>query len=199
MQNMPRKRTGVPIQRPASSLSVDKSVCYFTLALVRWLTNSRYLTSVERRLRKLETLFAQMLPDVDIENALESTPLSNNVSSVETPFFDKVLDLPTSPPNGNNRAEELSEALPDEADGFDWKEQASDIDDIADGMAALSVEPEGVGYLGMSNTIPSVLMTLTGRRIDFRCGVPSVYSSLDEWVTETPDFPQRWSPLVGRV
>ncbi|KAF4119862.1 hypothetical protein GMORB2_3550 [Geosmithia morbida] len=39
----------------------------------------------------------------------------------------------------------ISETVPDEADGFDWQE---DVNGLADGMAALSVEPKGAGYLG---------------------------------------------------
>ena len=39
----------------------------------------------------------------------------------------------------------ISEAVPKEADGFDWQE---DVNELADGMAALSVEPQGTGYLG---------------------------------------------------
>jgi transcriptional regulatory protein GAL4 len=41
----------------------------------------------------------------------------------------------------------IPEAVPNEPDGFDWQE---DVNDLADGMAALSVEPKGTGYLGMS-------------------------------------------------
>lgn len=39
----------------------------------------------------------------------------------------------------------MTEAMPDESDGFDWQE---DINALADGMASLSVEPRGAGYLG---------------------------------------------------
>lgn len=40
------------------------------------------------------------------------------------------------------------ESLPLEADGFDWSESAISLGEIADGMAALSINPEGAGYLG---------------------------------------------------
>lgn len=42
----------------------------------------------------------------------------------------------------------LPEAVPSNADGFNWQEEAANVDSLTDGMAALSVEPTGVGYLG---------------------------------------------------
>lgn len=41
-----------------------------------------------------------------------------------------------------------SETLPREADGFDWTETAVRLGELSDGMAALSINPEGAGYLG---------------------------------------------------
>ena len=46
-----------------------------------------------------------------------------------------------------DRAEPVSEAVPNEADGYDWQEEAASFD-IADGMAALTIDPTGTGYLG---------------------------------------------------
>lgn len=40
------------------------------------------------------------------------------------------------------------ESLPLDADGFDWAESEVSVDGLSDGMAALSVKPEGTGYLG---------------------------------------------------
>lgn len=42
----------------------------------------------------------------------------------------------------------LPEAVPSNADGFNWQEEDANVDSLTDGMAALSVEPTGVGYLG---------------------------------------------------
>jgi transcriptional regulatory protein GAL4 len=42
----------------------------------------------------------------------------------------------------------LPEAVPSNADGFNWQEEDTNVDSLTDGMAALSVEPTGVGYLG---------------------------------------------------
>ena len=44
----------------------------------------------------------------------------------------------------------FSEALPDKPDGFDWGEETTNLNDLADGMAPLSIEPTGTGYLGGS-------------------------------------------------
>jgi transcriptional regulatory protein GAL4 len=109
--------------------------------------NYRHLTDVEDRLGKLEAVFANLLPNVDIEDALSSSSLP------QLPTQE-----PSTKPFGAAAAKEridsvpedrLSEALPQEADGFDWKEEAADVHGLSDGMAALSVEPSGIGYLGV--------------------------------------------------
>lgn len=106
----------------------------------------RHLTDVENRLQKLENVFALLLPDVDIESVLSSPSLpqlpmqlsESNAPSAATAQrrTDSALE------------DELSEALPQEADGFEWKEEATEAHNMADGKAALSVEPSGIGYLG---------------------------------------------------
>jgi hypothetical protein len=40
------------------------------------------------------------------------------------------------------------ESLPSEANGFDWMEHELTFERLVDGMAALSVNPTGAGYLG---------------------------------------------------
>lgn len=106
---------------------------------------------MERRLHKLESLFAQLHPEVDLEKALSSS--SNTAQALVSPSraqFNKLpsaspaLSTPLSGPDTPG-SESITETVPDEADGFDWSE---DVDDIADGMAALAVEPKGTGYLG---------------------------------------------------
>lgn len=110
------------------------------------------MTSVERRLHKLENLFVQLHPELDLEVALSSSS-SNPPPTLTSPLKGNFNDLPTAAPQFADSLaspetpgkESISETVPDEADGFDWQE---DIDDIADGMAALAVEPKGTGYLG---------------------------------------------------
>jgi transcriptional regulatory protein GAL4 len=118
----------------------------------------RHLTNVENRLQKLEALFARLLPDVDIEDAISSiTPRSPYQIPTGNRFEDALSpDQSSEQPVPVKRAKTIGrspagtpfEALPEEADGFDWKEEATDVSDLADGMAALSVEPSGIGYLG---------------------------------------------------
>ena len=64
----------------------------------------------------------------------------------------------------------IPEAVPNNADGFNWQEEDANLDSLTDGMAALSVEPTGVGYLGTYH--PTCFFGSTyKRRIDFRSGI----------------------------
>ncbi|KAH6653173.1 C6 transcription factor [Truncatella angustata] len=96
----------------------------------------------------METLFAQRLPDVNLEEAIATlhsegpgSPSTIN-QSPRTPDFNAI---PSPSATAHVNASKMSEAVPQEADGFDWQE---DFSELADGMAALSVEPKGTGYLG---------------------------------------------------
>lgn len=95
----------------------------------------------------MERLFHQLLPDVDINQALASR-------GVEVPADASQPDTPVSPPINPSSPDTpvqasgaISDAVPAESDGFDWQE---DVDELTDGMASLSVEPRGAGYLGLS-------------------------------------------------
>jgi transcriptional regulatory protein GAL4 len=52
-----------------------------------------------------------------------------------------------------DRTEPAPEALPQQADGFDWTENKITVGDLTDGMAALSIKPEGTGYFGASSSV----------------------------------------------
>ncbi|KAL2017231.1 hypothetical protein VTK56DRAFT_2390 [Thermocarpiscus australiensis] len=116
--------------------------CHYSGRIIRSPLTRAYLTSVERRLQNLERLVAERLPDVDIEEALASlgsptpTPESRQPPSVRIGL------------TGDRRAETESEAVPSEADGYDWKEETASVSGLADGMAALTIDPTGSGYLG---------------------------------------------------
>lgn len=77
----------------------------------------------------------------------------------------------------SKRSEPASEALPQQADGFDWAEKELTVGDLTDGMAALSIRPEGAGYFGeLSNYIifESIKQVLTlCCRIFIQCGSSS--------------------------
>lgn len=108
---------------------------------------------MERRLNYLEKLVAQKLPDLDVDEALAAIATS---SPATPPAQVKTLAFPSDHRQHNTTGlissskeqpaqESISEAVPEQADGFDWQEEANDL---VDGMAALAVEPTGTGYLG---------------------------------------------------
>lgn len=146
--------------------------------LLRGLILVSHLTNVENRLQKLEALFARLNPDVDLETALSqsdpTSPIAHMAMSLGSEDI-KPLDLfdqsrQETPPY---------EALPQEADGFDWKEETTDVDDLADGMASLSVEPSGIGYLGRHELkITSVAALTIISRLHFWCRVLEILPSL---------------------
>jgi hypothetical protein len=152
----------------------DFHVCLWTHVL-QWSTG-RYLTAVEQRVRNLEKLFAQLLPNVNVEEALSTNAVSGRDSQL-------VQDVSTTAPvrKGSEvrRQESMSEALPDEADGFEWKEETADLAELTDGMAALSVDPAGIGYLGMP-TLPLLSHLIPAIRLNLRCCIPKVSVALDE-------------------
>ena len=95
----------------------------------------------------LEAAFATLLPNVDLNGVLNgasydapdhntpgSVAASEAVSLVRVNLRDSTSPAP-------------DEALPKQADGFDWAEETT-LSGLSDGMAALSIKPEGTGYLG---------------------------------------------------
>lgn len=56
---------------------------------------------------------------------------------------------PSAVKHEDDEAEASPEALPQQADGFDWAEKEITLGNLTDGMAALSIKPEGTGYFGM--------------------------------------------------
>ena len=114
------------------------------------INSNRYVTSLENRVQQLEALVARLLPDGDVESALFPTlPLSSpDFNTVEptggtmeiTALLEDEKEIPS---------EGSPDDLPILSNGFEWSEQDDDPTNyIADGMAALSVDPQGVGYLG---------------------------------------------------
>lgn len=107
----------------------------------------RYLSSVEQRLHKLEGLFAELLPDVDLEGMLASSSTSSKTPATLSERVTPTMRRTAPTQEGEDT---FSEALPDDPDGFDWREETTDENDFADGMASLSIDPTGAGYLGLS-------------------------------------------------
>ncbi|PVH94825.1 hypothetical protein DM02DRAFT_538639, partial [Periconia macrospinosa] len=146
-------------EAPSCSSCVQSgSSCHYSGRVVRSPLTRAYLTSVENRMHSLEKLVLQLLPGIDIDAALKSPDLpqlSPCVIASET--TDAPQLTPTAPLREHNSAVEqdpvLPEAVPINADGFNWEEEHIKIDGLSDGMAALSVEPAGVGYLGPTSGV----------------------------------------------
>jgi hypothetical protein len=150
VSNMCSNSKGVQLQRQDNSISFDALVGYSSLrtSIVSSKTIYRHLEDVENRLQQLETLIARHLPGINVEEALRSpTPLQmKRVSS----FTTDPPEAPTSSRDPEAREDQPeNEALPPEASGFDWRETAIDLNELADGMASLSLDPSGKGYLGI--------------------------------------------------
>lgn len=117
------------------------------------LTIQSYLTGVEKRLHGLESIVAQLLPGVKIDDLLSSPDLLISAPAIVNPRTPEALHAAAAlSPQGSvtSAANEpvLPEAVPNSVDGFNWQEENATVDSLTDGMAALSVEPTGVGYLG---------------------------------------------------
>ncbi|KAF2015184.1 hypothetical protein BU24DRAFT_348313, partial [Aaosphaeria arxii CBS 175.79] len=119
----------------------------------------------EKRLQRVENLVSQLVPGADIDELLNSpevakavTPSANNVGTQAHEVSRTIL--PTSPQReGRSESHDpvLPEAVPYSADGFNWQEEDVTVDGLTDGMAALSVEPTGVGYLGKFSSTSGVV------------------------------------------
>ncbi|OBT39438.1 hypothetical protein VE00_09818 [Pseudogymnoascus sp. WSF 3629] len=155
----------------------------------------KYVTSLENRMQQLEALLAKLLPDGDVESALSQIP------SPSSPDFNTwvTVEPRTKVETTDSLADEKeipSEGPPDDlpilSNGFEWSEQDDDPTNyIADGMAALSVDPQGAGYLGSAANV-SLLRSLQ------RSGwcVVSSRASLSELSENPSSLLNTWSILL---
>ncbi|KAH7067330.1 fungal-specific transcription factor domain-containing protein, partial [Paraphoma chrysanthemicola] len=115
------------------------------------------LSSVEKRLASLESLVSQLLPGIDIDDVLRSPDLARaTLQSPAAEAFRSTASPGTAGGNGDeddSREQVIPEAVPNSADGFNWEEANVSVEGLTDGMAALSVEPTGVGYLGSTSGV----------------------------------------------
>jgi len=102
----------------------------------------------------LEAKCAELLPDVDLEKVLSPEPdlpgcstwdLSKESHKSFDPWAARLPDL-ASPPGH-------PDAFPQYPSGFEWREHEDAADVLTDGMAFLSVNPEGTGYMGSSANV----------------------------------------------
>lgn len=98
-------------------------------------------------------MVSQLLPGVNIDDVLSTPDLARIPSPVVNPQSPEaskplVVSSPLGSASSTTNEPVLPEAVPNSADGFNWHEENVTVDNLTDGMAALSVEPTGVGYLG---------------------------------------------------
>ena len=122
--------------------------CHYSGKIIRSPLTRAYLTSVEKRLQCLEALVGQLVPGVDIEEILSSPNVAVPTPPVIKPRTPETALSPQGSTTSSSNEPPLPEAVPNNVDGFNWQEEEVNVDGLTDGMAALSVEPTGVGYLG---------------------------------------------------
>jgi transcriptional regulatory protein GAL4 len=133
-----------------TSCAHSGSHCHYSGKVARSPLTRAYLTGVEKRLQSLESLVTQLLPGVDVEDLLSSSNVASTARSVIQSQTPEVAPSPQGSTNSSTHEPALPEAVPNNVDGFNWQEEDVNVDGLTDGMAALSVEPTGVGYLGQS-------------------------------------------------
>lgn len=109
------------------------------------------MTFVEDRLHAFETALSRLFPGGDLDATLRS--LLQNQDTPPPPSSQTSSRHSTPAKAEAERAEPAPEALPQQADGFDWAEEKLTLGDLTDGMAALSIKPEGAGYFGASSSV----------------------------------------------
>ncbi|KAG0645036.1 Regulatory GAL4 [Hyphodiscus hymeniophilus] len=129
--------------------------CVYSRKISRTPLTRSNLTAAEDRIRLLESALTSLFPGIGLETILSSTQ-----SQITDTPSERTASQParSSPPDEDEKrnANSSSETLPREADGFDWTETAitlSELSDVSDGMAALSINPEGAGYLGATSSV----------------------------------------------
>ncbi|QSS66726.1 fungal specific transcription factor domain-containing protein [Histoplasma capsulatum] len=121
------------------------------------------LTYAEDRIRKLEAAISTLLPNADIEALLESSSSKQSEGQRrQEPELDQKPVSVVVPKYFAVATEPSSEALPQLADGFGWAERELTLTELSDGMAALSIRPEGAGYLGGPSSVAPLRALLMG-------------------------------------
>ncbi|OAL46760.1 hypothetical protein IQ07DRAFT_140472 [Pyrenochaeta sp. DS3sAY3a] len=141
-----------------ASCAHNGAPCHYSGKIIRSPLTRAYLTEVEKRLHSLESLVTQLLPGINIDDVLSTPDLARitspglNPSSPEPPKL-PVVSSPQGSASSTTNEPVLPEAVPNSADGFNYQEESVTLDNLTDGMAALSVEPTGVGYLGSTSGV----------------------------------------------
>ncbi|EED13842.1 C6 transcription factor (Gal4), putative [Talaromyces stipitatus ATCC 10500] len=146
--------------------------CVYSPKVVRSPLTRQHLTYVEDRLSAVETALSKLFPGGDLDSVVSSLlqdqdphsrkSVSPSVSSKDSP----------RPRPESKHSEPAAEAVPQQADGFDWAEREISLGDLSDGMAALSIRPEGAGYFGASSSVVP-LRAITEHGFDLNIPSPS--------------------------
>src|SRR5258708_2868954 len=124
------------------------------------LTVSRRVAQLQKRLHIFETVWKQYLPDVDlsaavhaVENQHYTDPVPKSSNSDTRSAFDYACAVDEALPVSTEAASiEPAPVSPhdseyEDADTLDWDESYS-VAAVADGIASLSIEWKGIGYMG---------------------------------------------------
>lgn len=119
-----------------------------------------HLTQVEERARRLEQLISNILPNADIDKLLSKDVRHQTVLRSAPPAQTRQQPPPQQQKELESQLQHRpvlpNDEVPDEADGFDWVEEELKGNELTDGMAALSLNPQGTGYFGQASS--SVLL-----------------------------------------
>ncbi|KAH8703730.1 putative C6 transcription factor [Talaromyces proteolyticus] len=150
--------------------------CIYSPKVVRSPLTRQHLTYVEDRLSAYETALGKLFPGGDLDSVVSSliqdqdprprASLSPSASSKDSPY----------PRTESRHSQPAAEAVPQQADGFDWAEREISLGDLADGMAALSIRPEGAGYFGASSSVVP-LRALTDHGFDLNIPSPGEHNA----------------------
>jgi len=119
-----------------------------------WLSSN--LSAAEDRVRELEAVLSSLIPGVTVESILTSfqqkapgvVEATSDSPSGEASSRSQVGGQQSDQVDSGIPVESGGESLPEEVNGFDWAEHELPLGGLADGMAALSINPAGAGYLG---------------------------------------------------
>ncbi|KAL6709123.1 hypothetical protein ACN47E_001939 [Coniothyrium glycines] len=141
-----------------NNCATSRSQCHYSGKVIRSPLTRAYLTGVEKRLHDLENIISQILPGTNIDDVLSTPELLQRGAQAQHSAIPEISQPLTalSPQGSTNSATNepvLPEAVPSHVDGFNWQEEDITVESLTDGMAALSVEPTGVGYLGMTSGV----------------------------------------------
>ncbi|KAE8306606.1 fungal-specific transcription factor domain-containing protein [Aspergillus transmontanensis] len=126
--------------------------CKYSPKITRSPLTRQHLTYVEDRLQAFETALGRLFPGGDLDATVRSL-LHDHEGPKPAPSSKSSSRHSTPAKTEADRTEPAPEALPQQADGFDWTENKITVGDLTDGMAALSIKPEGTGYFGASSSV----------------------------------------------